>query len=177
MKTAVEILQSEEPKGKKARKPEWYKNIYIYLGEDNLVYYNGSTLYEEADLFKPVWEEYKEPLWEPKGYNWFVAHTGCVTNSTSLEETRNFGVEYKTKSKAEWARDKMKPYNRLLAWLAEQGEDEVPDKEKKWYILYDHEESQYFYVERDEDVLGVLYMTYNTVIKLRDMLNKGEIEL
>ena len=60
-----------------------------------------------------------EPIkqWEPQGGEYKCYGDGSVDKT---QKTKNdFGATYKTKEQAEWARDHMRRFNRLLAYVAE----------------------------------------------------------
>jgi hypothetical protein len=79
------------------------------------------------------------------------------------------------------ARDKMRSFNRQLAWLAENDdgwrEDWNDIKQKKWFIYYDHRKKSYgaSYETENQD-LNKIYMSEYNVKILAEALNNGEVE-
>jgi len=120
--------------------------------------------------------------WQPKGGKWIIRSDGYVGILSSLKDYREFGTEYQTKEQAEWARDKMRSFNRQLAWLAENddgGREDWNDiKQKKWFIYYDHRKKSYgaSYETENQD-LNKIYMSEYNVKILAEALNFWEVVL
>jgi len=120
--------------------------------------------------------------WEPKGGNWYIEDCGKIYAGCTDSEFRGFGHFYQTKEQAEWARDKMRSFNRQLAWLAENDdgwrEDWSNSSQNKWYIGYDHSRKRYVVMSANyfKD-LKKIYMSADNAKKLADLLNSGEVEL
>lgn len=118
----------------------------------------------------------KAEKWQPKGGEWFVNARGEIERLPTEQVTREFGVEYQTKEQAEKARNAMRKYNRLLAWLAENDDGWVADwdndDQEKWSVRYHHTsksyETVYNYTIRS---LGSVYMSQASAEKLRKLLN------
>ena len=128
----------------------------------------------------------KPNRWEPRGGEWLVRHYGPVGTHISDNDSRLFGTEYKTNEKANWARDKMRSFNRLLAYVAEFDVDKSHKQweadwtnaysqkcsirychtTNKWYLLY-HTTMQYL----------TTYMSEQCAIDLAAKLNSGKVIL
>ena len=65
----------------------------------------------------------KPKQWEPRGGGFWVTGYSQHSNTSSENETREFGVERQTKKAAEKASDAMRTHNRLLAYVDEFGGD------------------------------------------------------
>ena len=66
------------------------------------------------------WQIYEEPKWEPEGGSWVIEDDGIVNEYKDIANYSNdFGTTRPTKEQAEAARDKMRVFNRLLAYVDE----------------------------------------------------------
>lgn len=126
----------------------------------------------------------KATKWEPQEGAWYIDLAGCVSryNANITENIKNFGVTYQTEEQAEWARDKMRTHNRLLAWLAENDdgwrEDWREDNNGNWgvdYSFVDKEYTTYDY-SYTKDLIGI-FMSEENANKLCKLLNSGEVVL
>lgn len=100
----------------------------------------------KADLWK---EPFKQ--WEPQHGRWVIDLSGNVSNRDSSENMWAFGLSYKTKEQAEWARDQMRRFHRLLAYVAEFDVDEngvqwMPD----WSNIF---QSKHFVYYSNDDIV------------------------
>jgi hypothetical protein len=57
--------------------------------------------------------------WEPKGGDYYIEIDGCVNHSTTINSSREFGVERETEEQAEHAAEWMRKFNRLMCWFEE----------------------------------------------------------
>jgi hypothetical protein len=136
-----------------------------------------------------VWTQVPEPIkqWEPQGGEWHLSGCGEVIefNRMNLDYT-SFGHNYPTKEQAEWARDQMRRFNRLLAYVAEHDVDEngvqwMPDWEditqEKCTTEYNHKLKKWSYnvcfIRQDLTVV----MSKQCAKNLFDKLNSGEVVL
>lgn len=136
------------------------------------------TLCQPAELNQP---------WEPQGGEWHVFSDGDVTDlDTHSLIHRLFGTLYKTKTQAEWARDHMRRFNRLLAYVAEfdvneNGVQWKPDWndpcKSKYTIVYDH--SSKFWIPISYTIYESMpvYMSKQCAENLIKKLNSGEVTL
>lgn len=153
--------------GKKIRRTCWNTNGY----------WTNHSLCEEAILAED-WEIYEEPKWEPEGGPWAVNSTGTVERWDS-NGRRFFGCERKTKEAAEKARDKMRVFNRLLAYVDEHAPDYEPDwgDNSQWRVVY-HHEHKLWVAEATINLQGAdVYMPHEVARKLAEDLNSGRVVL
>jgi Fe-S cluster biogenesis protein NfuA len=57
--------------------------------------------------------------WEPKGGDYYIDLAGNVHGSSSVKESRLFGIERETEEQAEHSAGWMRKFNRLLCWFDE----------------------------------------------------------
>lgn len=144
------------------------------------------THLRDLDLVEAMhsdWEIYEEPKWRPEGGLWLIHDGGYVgKTSRNFDNERNFGTLRKNKEQAEKARDKMRVFNRLLAYVDEHAPDYEPDwgasNEKKWFVFYDHPAKQWdvgycTLVQRP----SCIFMPNEVAIKLADDLNSWRVVL
>lgn len=96
---------------------------YFYV-EDHKLYNHMGYHVKDFDIgfaLRHEWQIYEEPEWEPEGGRYSCISDGLV----SEHYMSSMGFSRPTKEQAEAARDKMRTFNRLLAWLDEHNEDEV----------------------------------------------------
>ena len=122
--------------------------------------------------------------WKPKGGEWYIDMHGDIFNSVMvIQKGRDFGTKYQTKEQAEWARDKMRAYNRQLAWLAENDDGWRADWSKsttqtqcKYYISF-YRGNYVVNYSSDITELSIIYMSETNAEKLAKLLNSGEVVL
>lgn len=146
-------------------------------------------LEEQVAELQATIERMKEPepikQWEPQGGEWYVDFEG-INQCMPTYESGLFGVEYKTEQQAEWARDQMRRFNRLLAYVAEFDVDEngvqwMPDwnsiTQYKYSIVYNHDLSEWFcdVWSTRQDI--TVYMSEQCAENLVDKLNSGSVML
>jgi hypothetical protein len=132
--------------------------------------------------------------WEPKAGNHFVNINGliypCLYHRSSgprlfgvERETsgpRLFGVERETSELANKARDQMRVFNRLLAYVHEYAPDYEPnwsDTSSKWYVYYTSVGIYELASIVHGNTLGVVYMPKPVALALVQKLNSGEVIL
>ena len=127
-----------------------------------------------------------EPIkqWEPQGGEYKCYADGSIDKT---QKTKNsFGTTYKTEKQAEWARDQMRRFNRLLCYVAEFDVDEngvqwMPDwnsiTQYKYSIVYNHDLSEWFcdVWSTRQDI--TVYMSEQCAENLVDKLNSGSVML
>lgn len=162
----------EKRKGKEIRRKVWDKHVCWTAELDGLTY---------ESVMADDWEIYEEPKWEPEGGEWFVTSSGCIATFGTFFKTRDFGIERKTEEVAKMARDKMRVFNRLLAYVNEQAPRWEPDWGKNsdnYYVYFDHGMNQsYACGSSVNERLGTVYMPEYVARKLVDDLNSGRVEL
>lgn len=123
----------------------------------------------------------KVERWEPKGGEWYVYGNGNILSDNSVKVFRQFGLEYQTEKQAKWARDKMRSFNRQLAWLAENDDGWVTDcndnAQSKWYLYFNTNTKKYNIDYTSFPCLNIIYMSEANARKLATLLNNGEVEL
>jgi hypothetical protein len=118
-------------------------------------------------------EEPKKEKWNPKGGKYYIHYSGETRFDNSLMSVREFGLEYQTKELAEWARDKMRKHNRILAWLSEQEKQD----DNGYVVYYSSVADKWMSAYKDYNIIGQITMSQTSATKLADMLNNGLIEL
>jgi len=132
---------------------------------------------QREELTKEIEQLESIKVWEPEGGDYYVRDNGDVLDCPTDSGTKLFGTERKTREQAEKARDKMRVFNRLLAYVDEAcgGYDFVMDGDN-YYI----ELNNGVYI-MDFDVnfmkVGAIYMPEQVAIELCKKLNSGEVVL
>jgi hypothetical protein len=117
--------------------------------------------------------------WEPEGGKWFVDDCGSVECFKSIDSSRMFGLERDTKEKAEKASNKMRAFNRLLAYHDEFCPDyEFTHENKNYYVFFSESNNQYM-TDRmvNHRVIGCVFFPSQVAIELCHKLNSGEVVL
>lgn len=133
-----------------------------------------------AECMEEDWEA-RETEWHPKHGAYNIASCGSIQPSSISQqkvEGAKFGMYRSTIDLAEKARDKMRAFNRLLAYVDEQLGDN-PSK-REWGIVYDdvHKEFAPFCVARVPLKIPYgIYMTESVAIQLCKDLNSGRVKL
>jgi len=128
----------------------------------------------ESELNKP------EP-WQPRRGEWFIDRMGEVANSISTKEYREFGAEYQTEEQGEWARDKMRSFNRQLAWLAENDDGwraDWSDRLQEKHSIYHIVKNNKYNIDSNCIIryLNIIYMSEENAKKLCELLNNGTVK-
>jgi hypothetical protein len=106
--------------GKKVRLPRWRKGCYVCIERNTFIDEDGIDFGGMLDnILDNDWEIYEEQEWEPKGGYWCIGGDGTIFPSTRSPAWSQFGSERSSKEQAEAARDKMRTFNRLLAYVDE----------------------------------------------------------
>jgi predicted translin family RNA/ssDNA-binding protein len=132
---------------------------------------------EIEEQIKLIEQENKK--WEPVGGDYCVFSDGEIDKSSSLDKSRLFGTERPTQEQAEKARDKMRVFNKLLAYHDEFCADYEFVKNKNNYFVYFDENNKIYDLDYNDAhyTLGVVYFNYEIARELVDKLNSGEVEL
>lgn len=114
--------------GKKIRSKEWHNHQWFwYLTDkkDKILDASGNQMsINTFDILSGSWEIYEEPKWEPKDGDWVIHNSGEIYHSDVKSfAVRDFGLYRKNRAQAEAARDKMRSFNRLLAYVDEHSKD------------------------------------------------------
>lgn len=150
--------------------------------------------------FEQFWQENQEKIkeqmkalyvedkpvekWEPKGGDWNIAGDGTPFLDDPDDGYRFFGIVRETKELAEKTAEKMRKFNRLLAYVDEMcGGYEFKHNERNYYVYksYTYKTSDnlnwfFDYTDREE-VAETVYMPANVAIELANKLNSGEVVL
>lgn len=124
----------------------------------------------------------KVTKWKPRGGEWYIFGDGEICKTTLGKDYVDYGRFYQSKEQAEWARDKMRTHNRLLAWLAENDdgwrEDWREDNNGNWSVDYSFVDKEYtaYDYSYTKDLIGI-YMSEENANKLCKLLNSGEVVL
>ena len=123
--------------------------------------------------------------WNPCKGNWYVQPM-CYREGMTKAHVENYvSIEwhgYQTKELAEWARDKMRTHNRLLAWLSENDDGWREDWSRRnngnWSVSYSFTYKEYkaYDYAYTKDLLDI-YMSEENAHKLCKLLNSGEVVL
>ena len=126
-------------------------------------------------------EKVEVKQWQPIGGEWWVDSEGDVLAGMSIDETRQFGMERPTKEQAEKARDEMRVYHRLLAYVHEHAPDyEYNPDDDNYYIENNLDEGVgYYRIDWDCNYkrVGLVYMPEDVAEELCRKLNSGEVVL
>lgn len=122
--------------------------------------------------------------WEPVGGDYYIDLDGNIEFDESKSEYRLFGIERPTQKQAEKARDKMRVFNRLLAYHDEfcpdyPYYDDYQDNGNilKYYIQYDFLIKKYIVNNEYRVSIGKVYFDFKTSKELVEKLNSGVVEL
>jgi len=134
---------------------------------------------EIEEQIKLIEEEKLKQKWEPVGGDYYVCSDGEVDQCHSIEGFRLFGTERQTQEQAEKARDKMRVFNRLLAYQDEFCADYEFVKNKNNYFVYFDENNKIYDLDYNDAhyTLGVVYFNYEIARELAGKLNSGVVEL
>ena len=174
--------------------PVWFQNkngsIFKFTSLFNSIDLRLGNKFEDVPHTDTTWwTQIPEPQpteWEPRGGEWYVRSSGDIQEFYTDDDSRLFGTEYKTKKQAKWARDKMRSFNRLLAYVAE---FDVDKNGKQWEANWDDEKQKKYFISYNNilkewvcdssswnDKLSC-YMSKQCAIDLAAKLNSGEVIL
>lgn len=167
--------------GKKVRKSYWGKEYWIKKDGAMVLDQSGEEWSGEDGLFDDLWQIYEKPKWRPVSGDWWIDSEGYVWEGRPDICSAEFGTERKTRGQAEKACDKMREFNRLLAYVDEY----APDWEPCWgggsynyYVYYYSETGRYTCAAATcTKRLGTVYMPKDVALRLVDDLNSGRVEL
>lgn len=116
--------------------------------------------------------------WQPIGGSYPIYWDATVDESNCVDENKLFGTERPTQEQAEKARDKMRVFNRLLAYHDEYCPDYdfIPNTDN-YYIQYDDIIEEYTMGCEYKKSIGKVYFCFKIAKELIDKLNSGEVEL
>jgi hypothetical protein len=152
-------------------KKKLYEAIWATLTPEYKEFIKQKILNDEPELVKV--EE-----WNPKGGEWYIRTNGTIGNEITVSETRIFGIERETKKLAEVARDRMRVFNRMLAFVHEELDYD--------YVHETHKENFYIYFDDCLCNIGFdrmnyspdrVYMTREVAIKLRNLIREGKFKV
>lgn len=130
---------------------------------------------------KAEWEANgsKPTMWNPKGGEWTVDITGLVFTGDTDRESRDFGTERATRELAKVASEKMRVFNRLLAYVDEAcGGYIFTAGCENAYVVFDFQEGVYTHnYHAFNKTLGTVYMPRTIASELCKKLNSGEVVL
>jgi len=133
-----------------------------------------------AECMDEDWEA-KETEWHPKHGAYNIASCGSIQPSAISQqkiEAAKFGMYRPTIGEAEKARDKMRTFNRILAYVDEQLGDN-PSK-REWGIVLNELDGSYEPFNVKKVFLKVpygIYMTQSVAIQLCEDINSGRVKL
>lgn len=181
--------------------PMWFKSRYnglivkfTSLDTGTVVFAGSSTMFKAGHVMSSwhphtdtsVWTQIPEPKpqWVPKGGEWTIRDSGSISQITSDEKCAQFVTEYQTKEQAEWARDHMRRFNRLLAYVAEfdvgadgrQWKPNWNNKRYDKYFIYEASGTWDCSSNRVDKNIQV-YMSEKCAKELVEKLNSGEVVL
>ncbi len=123
------------------------------------------------------WEIHEEPKREPEQGKFHIEGGGYVCfvqESHVFDVIQSFGCKRQTKEGAEKARDKMRAFNRLLAYVDEHSKD--VEERNTSVFLGEHSGQHYISTELSPS-LGVVLMPARVAEQLCDDLNSGRVVL
>jgi hypothetical protein len=119
------------------------------------------------------WKIY-EYQWEMKPAKWLVDYEGDIeyTPIDIIAIAQKFGMKFHSENQAEKARDQMKQTNLLRYWVST-----MQDLDEGTFYIYVKDNKYYEAIDDNRGVMGKIYMTEKTAIKICEALNNGELEL
>jgi hypothetical protein len=118
-------------------------------------------------------------IWEPKGGHYYVTNNGRVYMTDSRSSCRSFGVVRETQEQAERARDRMREFNRLLAYVDEHAPEYkfIPGGDN-WYVYYNDSLKEWGKFPSDDySQLACVTMPRAVAEALCEKLESGEVRL
>ncbi|MGZ3922004.1 MAG: hypothetical protein ACXVC7_17010 [Bacteroidia bacterium] len=139
-------------------------------------------LKQKQDIEEQIKLIEQEPLnkkWEPVGGEYTIDAEGDVFYGEPSHDYSFFGTERQTKEQAEKARDKMRVFNRLLAYHDEFCPDfEFVAGDENYIVHFDNMYKTYMYFQCiEKEYIGLVYFPKNIAKELVEKLNSGEVEL
>jgi len=132
---------------------------------------------QREELTKEIEQLESIKVWEPEGGDYYVRDNGDVLDCPTDSGTKLFGTERKTREQAEKARDKMRVFNRLLAYVDEFADDSTTDKWRIYHISLLNNGTYGWHREESLRSLCTVYMPKQVAIDLCEKLNSGEVVL
>ena len=130
---------------------------------------------QAAELDEEIKKLEAVKVWDPVVGDWFICADGVIHNGSSTKLYNRFGTERQSREQAEKARDKMRVFNRLLAYV-----DEFSNSsECNYYYIATDKNGEYDW-HRCESMnisLCTIYMPKQVAIDLCAKLNSGEVVL
>jgi len=145
-----------------------------------MTHYHNERLEElrkqHAELTKEIDKLEAVKAWDPEGGEYYILGSGEVRYYESHNAIKLFGTERKTREQAEKARDKMRVFNRLLAYVDEFAKD---DSDNYYTVGLIDSPNEYDWFGHDSrvKVIGAVYMPKQAAIELCEKLNSGEVVL
>lgn len=166
--------------GKKVRYVGANEQWFLHIKECHIVNQEGKEFSLcSTSIVNYDWEIVEEPKWEPEGGDWHVNSLGAINKNAVVKDVRLFGLQRHTKEQAEKARDKMRVFNRLLAYVDEHAPDYVWEEgEPNWYVYYSccHNKFAVGYNDFCKNI-STVYMPHEVAKRLVDDLNSGRVSL
>ena len=134
---------------------------------------------QRDELTKEIEQLEAVKVWEPEGGEYAVNIDGIVIHQDFPSCVSKFGIGRKTKALAFKAHDKMRVFNRLLAYVDEFAPDyEFEYENDNCCIYYDNDDNEFkFDIFMQLQYLGTVYMPRQVAIDLCKKLNSGEVVL
>jgi hypothetical protein len=108
--------------------------------------------------------------WEPKGGDYYIEIDGCVNHSTTINSSREFGIERETEEQAGRAAEWMRKFNRLMCWF----DENAPEPYKLGGETEGHNIGVYF----DGGSVSITFFANEKVVDdLRTKIRDGVVEL
>lgn len=118
-------------------------------------------------------------LWEPKGGEYFISGSGSIFNEDNGKQSKVFGTQRETQELAEKALDKMRRFNRLLAYVDEAcGGYDYKDESDNYYVYFSLTNNNWCAsFEYSSYSPTKVYMPKKVSEELVEKLNSGEVVL
>jgi hypothetical protein len=108
--------------------------------------------------------------WELKCGDYYIEIDGCVNQSTTINSSREFGIERETQEQAEHAAEWMRKFNRLMCWF----DENAPEPYKLGCETEGHKIGLYF----DGGSVSITFFANEKVVDdLRTKIRDGVVEL
>lgn len=152
---------------------------WIIVEENMNLEQNIERMEEELQEMREKLQASKVSEWEPEGGKWYISGEGELFNGVSTRACRIFGTERKTKELAQKARDKMRVFKRLLAYVDEAcGGHDFKLNTENYHIYYSHSDGVWrTWYGKSSEGLGTVYMPEHVAKELCEKLNSGEVKL
>lgn len=135
----------------------------------------------EEELAQLKVEAAKPRKWEPMSWECYVSSTGNINYGSTLEKTRDYGVEFHTEQQANAAARMFRSYHRLINYVLQ--------KEPDWDFTFTRGELNYYVYVSEETGdagydchkyykhAGLVYMPKHVAGQLAHYINNGVFEL